>query len=279
MNTLLLRLLAGSLLLGGVALGALLLTAASSDTEPAPPGMVYVAEGTYQPLFKNPEESEPYTVKPFFLQETAVTRADFLAFVEDNPRWRKSNIATIFADEQYLKDWPSDLDFGPEELANTPVTNVSWHAARAYADWRGMRLPTTAEWERAAMASATDADGLGDPDFLRRLSEWYSQPAPPSWPDVRSTAQNYWGAWDMHGLVWEWVEDFNTALVRGDSRSDGDMDRVLYCGSGSIGASDFQDYAAFLRYGLRSGLQADYTVSSLGFRLAMDVPTSSPDDL
>jgi len=72
----------------------------------------------------------------------------------------------------------------------------------------------------------------------------------------------------MHGLIWEWTENFNNSLVTGESRSDSTLNQQMFCGSAAIGAVDPSDYAAFMRYGFRSSLEAKYTVSSLGFRCA-----------
>jgi len=234
--------------------------------------MVRIPGGAYQPLYASPTDTGATNVDAFWLDRHAVTRAEYLDFVQANPSWRRSAVSPLFADRGYLKDWRSDLDFGPDSLAHRPVVNVSWFAARAYADWSGTRLPTTAEWERAAAASATREDGMRDSRLRSRIVAWYSRPTPDVLPPVGSTVENLWGVWDLHGLVWEWTEDFNTALVTGESRNDSDLDRQLFCGSASVGASDFEDYAAFLRYAFRSGLDGAYTVSNLGFRTAADRP-------
>ena len=235
-----------------------------------PAGMVLVPAGTYEPLYISEGEKK---VAAFFLDEVPVTNALFLEFVRANPRWRRSAVAPIFADAHYLEHWAGDLDLGDTSkvLADGPVTNVSWFAARAYARWRGKRLPTMAEWEMAAAASATSARGKDDPEHYRRILEWYARPTRFPLPAVSSAPRDFHGVRGLHGLVWEWVEDFNTALVSGESRADAGLDRNLFCGAGAAGASDFRDYAAFMRYAFRSSLGASYAVPNLGFRCARSI--------
>jgi len=246
---------------------------------PAPEGMLYIPAGRYIPLYATPADTGSTPVEPFFLDAYAVTNADYLDFVEANPPWRRSKAKRLFVDDGYLKNWQGDLDFGPDSLANRPAVNVSWFAASAYARWKGKRLPTTAEWELAAAASATRPDGSSDPAYGQHILDWYSRRAPSVLPPVGSTFRNYWGAYDLHGLVWEWVLDFNTSLVTGESRNDSDLDLKLFCGTGSVGASSFDDYAAFIRFAFRSGLEAAYTVSNLGFRLAQDAPIQTSSQI
>lgn len=250
-----------------VCAAVLAIAAASSSPErqarsDAPQGMVYVAGGVYEPLYADREGEGVEDVAPFYLGRHPVTNAEFLAFLEDEPSWRRSQVPSIFAEAGYLNQWRDDLDFGPDSLADRPVVNVSWFAAHAYAEWRGMRLPTTAEWELAASAPPAGGEGQAGP--------WYSRPASDPLPAVGTTGCNSWEVCDLNGLVWEWVEDFNSALVTGESRNNNDMDLTLFCGSAVVGASDFENYAAFLRFGFRSGLEAPYAVSSLGFRVAQD---------
>ena len=86
----------------------------------------------------------------------------------------------------------------------------------------------------------------------------------------RVHAPNVQGVYDMHGLIWEWVEDFNASIMTGESRADVALDRNLFCGGGSASAADPGDYAAFMRYAFRGSLQAKYTIRNLGFRCAKE---------
>lgn len=236
----------------------------------APNRMALLPAGVHKPLFRGPDDPKEVPVRAFYLDVFPVTNGEFLDFVRANARWQRSRVKRLFADENYLRHWSGDLEPGESAPTNAPVVNVSWFAAKAYAAWKGKRLPTVAEWEYAALASATRADGGSDPAQRRQILEWYGQPTPPVLPAVGRRAPNCWGVHDLHGLVWEWVADFNTALVTGESRGDTGLERQLFCGPGSQGAQDRADYPAFIRYGFRSSLQAAYTVRNLGFRCAKD---------
>lgn len=252
-------------------LAALVLGSAAATGQPQ--GMVTVRGGVYEPLYQTASGPVDVRVSTFYLDARPVTNAEYLAFVRANPDWRRSAVRPVFADEGYLRHWAGDYELGAA-LPNRPVVNVSWFAARAYAAWRGRRLPSTDEWEYAAMASETRPNGRSEAGYTRRLLAWYSRPTPPVLPAVGSTPRNYWGAHDLHGLVWEWTADFTSALVTSDSRNNRDANSRVFCAAGAVGASDFTDYVSFLRFGYRSGLEARYTVPNLGFRTALDGPTS-----
>ena len=236
-----------------------------------PPGMALIPAGVYRPAFKSKTDPAEVPVKAFYLDVAPVSNRDFLAFVRANPRWQRSNVKQIFADEFYLKDWAGDLELGTNAPPDAPVTCVSWFAAKACAQWQGKRLPTTAEWEYAAAAGPTRPGGENDPQFKQAVLQWYVTPSTGQPLPAGAGRPNFWGVRDLHGLVWEWVADFNTAMVTGDARSDNAPDARLFCGAGSQSARDVDDYPAFMRYAFRSSLNADYCVRNLGFRCAQDL--------
>lgn len=239
--------------------------------EIAPPGMARIDEGVFRPFFLAPGDPKEVPVKAFYLDVLPVTNGDFLVFVQANPQWRRSQAKRVFVDDTYLKNWAGDLELGTSVSPDAPVTFVSWFAAKAYAKWRGKRLPTVAEWEYAASANLTRPNAEGDPDFKRQLLSWYSTPSAQTLPAVGAGPANFWGIRDLHGLVWEWVADFNTAMITGDARGDSGPDGQLFCGAGVSGASDNENYPAFMRYAFRSSLNAVYCVHNLGFRCAKDL--------
>ena len=245
--------------------------ASSASPQSPPPGMALVPSGDYEPLFRGEKDPKKVTVNAFLLDVTPVTNAEYLEFVKANPRWRRSEVKRLFADENYLKSWADDLNFGAANRSNAPVVHVSWFAAKTYCAWKGKRLPTTAEWEYAAAASPSRADGGKDAQFKQQVLAWYAQPAVSNLPPVASHAGNFFGVHDLHGLVWEWVADFNTAMVTGDARGDTGLERKLFCGGGSEGTNDRESYPAYMRYAFRSSLKAAYTVHNLGFRGAKDL--------
>lgn len=235
-----------------------------------PDGMVLIERGEYVPLYNSPEGTGTEQVRSFFMDADPITNGEFLTFVIANPAWQRSRISTLFADRAYLRHWAGDAELGSEAMAEQPVTNVSWFSAKAYADWNGHRLPTVAEWEMVAAAGSDSPNGLSEPGFKAHLLELTNQPVHNPLPAVGGSEENYWGVRDMHGLVWEWISDFNSALITGESRADASLERKLYCGSGVVGASDFTDYAAFMRFAFRASLKAHFTVSNLGFRTVKD---------
>ncbi|WGF91655.1 formylglycine-generating enzyme family protein [Aequorivita marisscotiae] len=228
--------------------------------------MAMVEGGVYLPLYG--AEGKTVKVEPFLMDVHPVTNADYLKFVQENPKWKKSNVKSLFADKSYLSKWTDDTTF--TGLKDAPVNNVSWFAAKNYCECQGKRLPTMDEWEYAAMANENVPDARKIKAYNQYILNWYETPKTFNQP-VGSTFKNYYGIYDLHGLVWEWTQDFNTVLISGESRKDVDKDANLFCGSAAIGASDLMNYAAFMRYAFRGSMKARYSSQNLGFRCAKDI--------
>lgn len=257
----------------GLLLLLLLCLPAAGQRQPDRP----IPGGVYTPLYRMGEQTQ-VVVKPFRLAAYPVTNAEYLEFVRANPQWRRSRVKRVFAEPNYLKEWTGDLSFDPK-IARSPVVYVSWFAARAYCQSQGGRLPTQDEWEFTARADEKSPDATGQPAFRQRILDWYARPGAKVLPPVGTTYRNVYGVYDMHGLVWEWVDDFNSILLTGESRGDDNVDRNLYCAAGVGGSTDPGDYAAYMRYAFRSSLKSGYTLGNLGFRCAKDEPkkrTSTP---
>ena len=172
----------------------------------------------------------------------------------------------------------ADLDLGPaaDTGQTAPVTHVSWlrpgrsarrRAAASHAGRMGIHR-----------ARRCDAHGcLHRPGLSPQAARMVRANRHRAFrPRLRRRSPNVYGVRGLHGLVWEWVHDFNSTMVVGDSRGDGSLERKLFCGAGSLLASDVTNYAAFMRYAFRSSLKGNYCVGSLGFRVAQ---STSPDSI
>lgn len=232
--------------------------------------MVTVKGGDYVPLYGADIDGERVNVTSFQIDVYPVTNAQYLEFLKGNPDWRRSKVKKLFADGRYLINWEGDLNYGKENSGNAPVTNISWFAARKYCESQGKRLPTMDEWEYTAMADEKLTDARTKEEFNNYILSWYEKSKTQN-NSVGSTFKNYWGVYDMHGLVWEWTSDFNSVFISGESRKAMQGDSNLFCGSSSVGASDLMNYAAFMRYAFRGSIKANYNIKNLGFRCAKNL--------
>jgi len=222
-------------------------------------------------------ERPPHTVtiQPFQLGETEVTWAQYQGCID-------SGVCSNNA---------SDQGWGK---ANRPIINVSWNDVQRYIQWlnqktgQRFRLPSEAEWEYAARAvvgergsesrknsdyswgdnigeNQANCDGCG--------SQWDDRQTAP----VASFSANVFGLYDMHGNVWEWVQDcwhdnYKGAPSNGDawetasqveSQSEQCRRRVLRGGS-------WHNVRGYLRSAYRSADIVESTYFNFGFRLAHD---------
>ncbi|MEO5334442.1 MAG: formylglycine-generating enzyme family protein [Magnetococcus sp. YQC-5] len=185
--------------------------------------------------------------KAFYMGTTEITQGQWKAVMGTNPSYFSSCGDTC------------------------PVEKVSWDDLKTFitklnAKGEGTyRLPTEAEWEYVARAGTTTAWSFGDNSSKLGDYAWYSSNSNSTTHPVATKLPNPWGIYDMHGNVWEWVQDWKTdyssAAQTDPIYDNSDSYRVFRGGSWSDGAGG-------LRSAFRFFYSPDFRTSGLGARLA-----------
>ena len=174
---------------------------------PLPEEMVLIPRGEFQmgseaveaAAVERPEHAVHVDV--FYIDPYEVTNAQYREFILANPQWQKGLIDRGFHDGFYLVDWNGNNY--PPGKEDHPVVDVSWYAAMAYAKWAGKRLPTEAEWEKAARGGLVGRKYPWGNDINPNRANYDTQDTKP----VGSYAPNEYDLYDMAGNVWEWCLD------------------------------------------------------------------------
>lgn len=185
-------------------------------------------------------------VDAFELEIVPVTWKQYKQVLGDTPYWT----ATIAGHES---------EFHPE----SPVTYVTYDDAQAYARAIGRRLPTEIEWEYAAAGGHKREPYKLQPEEAAEMT-WYGGAR----KTVRIVGQgqaNAYGLYDLHGNVWEWVDDLAGNYARKDARNPNSGTDNLGCGNV---ANDNGSYAWFLRAAVRSAARRNQPMRFRGFRCA-----------
>jgi len=228
--------------------------------------------GSFKSTLQYEDLKGPQKVQPFSLMRRPVTNGEFLAFVKAHPEWRRDRVAPVFAESRYLSQWSGPMELGKRAMADQPVTWVSWFAASAFCESQGASLPTWQQWEYAAAADETRRDARSDRAWRERILAWYSRPSNEALARAGLQAPNAYGVQDLHGLVWEWTDDFSALLISGDNRNQGDADKAKFCGAGSLSMGDRENYAVLMRVAMLSSLEGADATANLGFRCARKLP-------
>ncbi len=175
--------------------------------------------------------------------------------------------------------WQEVMENAPSHFMgdpNLPVENVSWddvqefiHRLNERENHTEYRLPTEAEWEYAARAGSTMAYSFGDDSVRLGEYAWYAENSGGRSHVVGQLEPNAWGLYDMHGNIWEWVQDWyaeylSEMLTDPYGPASGSF-RVFRGGS-------WNNRARYCRSSFREGDVPDHRGNDLGFRLLKTVP-------
>ncbi len=192
--------------------------------------MVLIPAGTFimgspakSPYPDNEKPSHRVYLDDFYIDKYEVTNEEFALFLnsvkpDESERKKWIVLRSDLKTEERKDWWPAEIVYEDgvykpvRGFERHPVNSVSWYAADAYCRWLGKRLPTEAEWEKAARGGL---DGMLYPwgnaypttgIVYNRI--WKDNALPVPTGQVGNYAPNGYGLWDMAGNVAEWVSDW-----------------------------------------------------------------------
>lgn len=192
---------------------------------PSPEGMEFIPAGAFRMGSNtgNPDEKPVHSVyvDAFYMDKYEVTNAEYAKFLNAKGKHAEAGQEWVYVSSDYAQiEYVSGIYRAKRGYENHPVTQVSWYGAMAYAAWKGKRLPTEAEWEKAARGGLV---GLNYPwgnsidttraNYFKDYSVFGRATGPPP-KAVGQYAANGYGLHDMSGNVREWCLDEYTDFYK-----------------------------------------------------------------
>ena len=243
--------------------------------------MVLIPAGEFQMGSNNGDYDEKPVhavyIDAFYMDKYEVTNVQYKAFVDANPEWQKDRIPAKYHAGYYLYDWKGNNY--PTGKGNYPVTHVSWYAAMAYAQWTGKRLPTEAEWEKAARGGLIGKRyPWGDSIDLTMANYGMKTGGVTA---VGNYLVNGYGLYNMTGNVWEWCLDeydgvFYTSSPRWNPIAGGSITSVIdnfmnIKASRVLRGGGWNNAAQLVRVAERDSPDPTRANSNIGFRCVKSV--------
>lgn len=231
-----------------------------------------VAGGQFRSALAIDGASAHIAIRPFAMRVEPVTIAEFQAFVDTHPEWRRDRVSPLFAAPTYLNTWRTPSNPGSSAPNRHPVTHVSWFAARAFCAGEGARLPRWYEWEYVAAADATRRDARGDPLRNQQLLSAILGTGADEPGTIGQHPANWYGVRDVNRLIWEWTEDYAAMFPNPDARVPGVGALLALCGGSALAFDDKDQYALIMRVAAIAALKPADDAVRVGFRCVRDLP-------
>ncbi len=244
------------------------------------------------PLLTNPEEnSVPSFIKINDIEFVLINKGEFMIGSLDDEidrsDYESPSHKVMIKNSFYLgrypvtqKQWIAVMGNNPSRFKgdNLPVESVSWDDIQEFIkkinkveNTEKYRLPSEAEWEYACRAGKTTRYYFGDNESELGDYAWYYNNSGPNTHPVGQKKPNPWGLYDMHGNVWEWVQDrwhsdYNGAPSDSKAWEDTNNYRRVVRGGGW-----YNGHARNCRSAARTGYNSDNCKSYVGFRLLREL--------
>jgi formylglycine-generating enzyme required for sulfatase activity len=203
--------------------------------------MVYVPAGEFKmgssrEGYDDEHPQHSVTLDGFWIDRYEVTNSQFAAFLNENGNQTEGGVTWLMEVSDALIERVGDRFLPKDGYANHPVVRISWYGAKSYGEWVGGRLPTEAEWEKAARGTSAQMYPWGDDPPTHTLCN-FSQDGIRTMPigSYSPKGDSPYGCADMAGNVWEWTQSLHRPYPydSGDGRENTEIygRRVIRSGS------------------------------------------------
>jgi eukaryotic-like serine/threonine-protein kinase len=239
-----------------------------------PAGEFLMGSDAGDPLADEDERPQrPVYLDAFWMDQTEVTNAMYAICVDEG----------LCSPPTDVKSNSRDVYYGNPAFANYPVLFVDREAAESYCAWAGRRLPTEAEWEKAARGDGGPIYPWGD--FLGSdLANYCDQSCTYNWRDpavddgqrevgpvgAYPAGASPYGILDMAGNVYEWVADWYAADYYGRG-FDSDPAGPATGSEAMLRGGSWYDIDRFIRSANRLSIRPTTTADNIGIRCAQDI--------